>query len=109
MRYLLVIGALASTAACGGGGGGHVSGTIGTACMESGRRDASPALCTCVQQVADQSLSSREQSRAVAFFDDPQLAQDTRQSDDPRDEEFWQRYIGFTELASEICQPVTIG
>ena len=107
MRKFLILGALATTTAC--GGGGKVSGDVGQACMDAGRRDASPALCTCVQQVANRTLSSRDQSRAVAFFDDPQLAQDTRQSDRSSDEAFWGRYKAFTELATEICQPVTLG
>ncbi|MFQ1699020.1 arginine transporter [Loktanella agnita] len=106
MRILLVLGAMVSLGSC--GGGGAVSGDIGQACQDGGRRDASPQLCTCVQQVANQTLSKREQSRAVAFFDDPQLAQDTRQSDRSSDEAFWQRYKSFTELASEICQPIEI-
>lgn len=105
MRYLLIIGALASMAAC-GGGSRVVSGDISQACLEADRRAASPALCSCVQQVADQSLSRSEQLRAVTFFLEPQLAQDTRQSDRASDERFWERYRAFTDLASEICRPV---
>lgn len=107
MRIFLMIGALASAAAC--GGGGRVSGDIGEACIDAGRRDATPELCSCVQQVADQTLSSRDQSRAVAFFEEPQLAQDTRQSDRSSDEAFWDRYKAFSELATQICQPIEIG
>ncbi len=105
MRYLLIAGALASLAACGGGGRG-ATGDISRACLEADRRAASPALCSCVQQVANQSLSGGDQSRAAAFFADPQLAQDTRQSDRGSDERFWTRYRAFTDLASEICLPV---
>lgn len=105
MRYLLMAGALASVAACGGGSRG-ATGDISQACLEADRRAASPALCSCVQQVANQSLSGGDQARAVAFFENPQLAQDTRQSDRPSDERFWDRYRAFTDLASEICVPV---
>ena len=73
--------------------------------MAAGRSNASPALCSCIQQVANQSLSGADQSRAAAFFADPQLAQDTRQSDRSSDEVFWLRYKSFTELATQICQP----
>ncbi|WP_296427944.1 arginine transporter [Yoonia sp.] len=104
MRLLLIIGALATTAAC---GGGRVSGDVGTACMEAGRRDASPALCSCVQQVASQTLSGRDQERAAAFFADPQLAQDTRQSDNASSEAFWLRYKAFSDQATRICLPTT--
>lgn len=105
MRYLLLAGALASVAACGGGSRG-ATGDISVACLEADRRAASPALCSCVQQVANQSLSGSDQARAAAFFSEPQLAQDTRQSDRGSDERFWTRYRAFTDLASEICLPV---
>ena len=105
MRYILMAGALATAAAC-GGGTRVVSGDISTACLAADRSAASPALCSCIQQVANQSLSSGDQARAAAFFYEPQLAQDTRQSDNRRDEAFWDRYRAFTDLASEICRPV---
>ena len=107
MRIVLMMGALASLVAC--GGERSVSGDIGQACVDAGRRDATPQLCSCVQQVADQTLSTRDQARAVAFFDNPQLAQDTRQSDRSSDEAFWDRYKAFSELATQICRPVEIG
>lgn len=105
MRYLLIATALATVAACGGGSRG-ATGDISNACLAADRRAANPALCSCVQQVANQSLSGREQTRAAAFFADPQLAQDTRQSDRPGDERFWLRYKAFTELATQVCVPV---
>ena len=105
MRYLLMVGALASVAACGGGGPRGATGEISQACIAADRRAASPALCSCVQQVANQSLSSAERTRAATFFTNPQLAQDTRQSDRWRDEQFWDRYRAFTDLASTVCQP----
>ena len=106
MRYFLLAGALASMAAC-GGGGRVVSGDISEACIAADRRAASPALCSCIQQVANQSLSGSDQARAATFFADPQLAQDTRQSDRASDERFWDRYRAFTDLAEQICLPAT--
>ncbi|PJI84980.1 hypothetical protein BC777_2974 [Yoonia maricola] len=105
MRYFLLAGALASVAACGGGSGRGATGDISRACIDADRSAASPALCSCVQQVANQSLSGSDQARAATFFEDPQLAQDTRQSDRSSDERFWLRYRAFTDLASEICVP----
>ncbi len=103
MRLILVIGALATMASC----GPRVSGAVGTACIDAGRSAASPALCSCVQQVADQTLSRREQSRAAEFFADPQMAQDTRQSDNSSNEAFWLRYKAFSEQATRSCRSVT--
>jgi hypothetical protein len=105
MRFFLMIGALASVAAC---GGGRVTGDMSEACAAAGRSAASPALCSCVQQVANQTLSGSDQARAAAFFENPQLAQDTRQSDNSRDEAFWLRYKSFSGLAAEICQPINV-
>lgn len=107
MRYILMIGALASAAACGGSGPRGATGEISQACIAADRRAASPALCSCIQQVANQSLSGAEQSRAASFFAEPQLAQDTRQSDRWSDERFWDRYRAFTDLAETVCQPAT--
>ncbi len=104
MRSLMIFGALATVAACGGGG---VSGTVGEACIDADRRNASPALCSCVQQVASRTLSGRDQSRAAAFFAEPQLAQDTRQSDRRGDEAFWGRYKIFSEAAKRQCRSVS--
>ncbi|MBR2574588.1 MAG: arginine transporter [Loktanella sp.] len=105
MRIFLVMGAVATLAAC---GGGRVSGDISSACMNAGRVAASPQLCSCVQQVANQSLSDRDQARAAAFFADPQRAQDTRQSDNRSDEAFWLRYRAFADLATQVCRPVAV-
>ncbi len=103
MRIFLVLGAVATLAAC---GGGRATGDVSRACMSAGRTAASPQLCSCVQQVANQSLSGREQARAATFFADPQRAQDTRQSDNPNDEAFWRRYRAFTDRAATVCRPV---
>lgn len=103
MRFFLMMGALASMAAC---GGGQATGDISEACVAADRRAASPELCSCVQQVANQTLSGSDQARAAVFFTDPQQAQDTRQSDRSSDEAFWLRYKSFSELAGQICQPL---
>ncbi|MEM1374927.1 MAG: arginine transporter [Pseudomonadota bacterium] len=112
MRFLflgLVISALAS---CGGSsqravvGVQFASGPISEACLAAGRDAASRPLCQCVQGVANQDLSARDQSRAAAFFGDPQRAQDTRQSDNPSLEAFWDRYRAWADRAARICGAV---
>lgn len=105
MRKYLVLGALTVLTACGSNSRG-ATGDISRACLDADRSAASPALCSCVQQVANQSLSGSDQARAVTFFEDPQLAQETRQSSNRGDRRFWDRYRAFSDLAAEICQPL---
>ena len=71
--------------------------------MASDRKQASATRCGCVQAVANQRLSRADQSRAVGFFDDPQRAQDLRQSDNPAHEAFWQRWKAYGQAAGRIC------
>jgi hypothetical protein len=102
MRKKLVSVALVVLSAC-GGGGGTVTGAVGQACMAGGREAASRALCSCVQRSATETLNATDQSRAAAFFADPQSAQDTRQSDRASDEAFWDRYQAFVARARSQC------
>jgi hypothetical protein len=76
--------------------------SIEQACNNS-QRNAEPATCSCIQKVADIKLSRGDQKQAAKFFADPQLAQDTRQSDNPSKERFWLRYKAFGVLAAEHC------
>ncbi|MEM0976872.1 MAG: arginine transporter [Pseudomonadota bacterium] len=76
---------------------------IEEACLRSDRENASPRLCQCIQKIADERLSPEDQVEAARFFDDPQLAQDTRQSDNPSKERFWERYTEWADRAARIC------
>ncbi len=100
MWRFLAVAALVMVASCSGRG---VSGPIGSACLSSGRSSASPVLCSCIQGVADQSLSGSDQRQAAKFFDDPDEAQETRTSDNPSTEAFWRRYRAFSDAASATC------
>jgi hypothetical protein len=104
MRKMMVLGAAALMllGACGGSGRG-VQGAIGRACLAGDRDAATPALCSCIQGAADQTLTGAEQRRAAGFFSDPQEAQDTRQSDRRGDEAFWDRYQNFVDRARAVC------
>lgn len=79
------------------------AGAIGNACMKANRKAANRALCGCIQQVADQSLSRSDQRRAAKFFKDPHSAQVVRQSSNRSDEAFWLRYKAFGERAGALC------
>lgn len=88
--------ALASTASA-------ASGPIARACLDSARPNATLALCSCIQGVADQTLQRSEQRQAVRFFRDPHRAQVVRQSRSDGDRRFWERYRSFGAAAEERC------
>jgi len=78
---------------------------IRKACLKAGRDGATTQLCTCIQSVADLSLKRKDQRKAAGFFKDPHRAQVVRQSDNPRNAAFWQRYKAFGLEAEETCTP----
>ncbi|MBS1303977.1 arginine transporter [Loktanella sp. SALINAS62] len=100
MKFLFLAVTVLVLNSCGFG----VRGELGKACMASGRSAANSALCSCVQQTANQNLSGRDQKLAATFFDEPQKAQDIRQSDRSADEAFWARYKSFTDRAQRQCR-----
>lgn len=77
---------------------------IEQACLNSDRSRSTRPLCGCIQRVADQLLTRSDQKLAAKFFDDPQMAQDIRQSDSKRHEDFWRRYKDFGYTAQKICR-----
>jgi len=97
LTTLLVMGIAMSTSVAD-------AGRIERACKASDRKAVSRALCSCVQRAADDKLNNSDQTLAVKFFKNPDLAQETRQSDDPRKERFWKRYKAFGAHAVEICR-----
>ena len=79
------------------------AGPIDGACMGAGRNGANGALCECIQQVADMTLSRSDQRRAAKLFKDPEKAQEVRMSDRASDEDFWNRYKSFAQNAESLC------
>jgi len=77
--------------------------TISDACMASARSKGDSALCTCIQEAADRTLSRAEQRRAARFFKNPDEAQQVRMSKSDRDNEFWTRYRAFGDMAEAFC------
>ena len=78
------------------------AGAVEQACMRSDR-GPSRALCGCIQQVADVTLSRGDQRIAARFFSDPHRSQEVRQSSRRSDEVFWQRYKRFGATAEAHC------
>ncbi|MCP3972138.1 MAG: hypothetical protein GY717_17800 [Rhodobacteraceae bacterium] len=79
------------------------AGTIERACLKSDRTAANRALCGCIQDVADFTLSGTEQRLAAKFFKDPHMAQEIRQSDRQSHEVFWKKYKTFGRTAETYC------
>ena len=79
-------------------------GPISQACLASDRRSSSRALCGCIQFAANETLSSSQQSRAVTFYNSPQAAQSTRQSNRGGDERFWEAYRSYEDRAKALCR-----
>lgn len=100
MHRMVLLGVLVLLAAC---GGGRVSGDVGEACMAADRKAASTQLCSCVQQAASLTLNASDQRRATTFFEDPQLAQDTRQAGNSSSARFWKRYEDFSATSKAMC------
>ncbi|WP_304616917.1 hypothetical protein [Paracoccus sp. (in: a-proteobacteria)] len=81
-----------------------VAGPIDSACVRSDRARGNAALCGCIQQVANQTLSRADQRRAAQFFRDPHRAQEVRTSKRNGDSEFWRRYRHFASQAETLCR-----
>ena len=80
------------------------AGPIDSACVRSDRARGNAPLCTCIQQVANQTLSRSDQRRAASFFRDPHEAQEVRTSKSNADNAFWTRYKRFASQAEAYCR-----
>ncbi|GHH01756.1 hypothetical protein [Pseudodonghicola xiamenensis] len=102
MKYLLTV------ALCAGALGWAApapteAGVIERACRQSNRSAASPQLCSCIQRVANSSLSASERRKVARWFGDPHQAQEIRQSSRSSDSKLWERYRAFGDRANQVC------
>lgn len=74
------------------------------ACVSSDQGRGKRSLCACIQRVADQTLTARDQKLVARFFKDPDHAQAIRQSESRTHEHFWERYEQFGQYAEDICR-----
>ena len=79
------------------------AGPIEKACLRSDRPGATRAMCGCIQQAADQTLSNADQRRAASFFKDPDKANTVWLSKSDKDDAFWERYKNFGATAEAYC------
>jgi hypothetical protein len=91
----LVIGGFMASAA--------LAGPIERACNKSDRKAANRAVCDCIQQAADSTLSNGDQRRAVGFFKNPEKAHRVWMSKTKADDAFWDRYKAFGAQAETLC------
>lgn len=79
-----------------------VAGPLGSACLSSGRGVSQP-LCACIQNVADMTLSGRDQKLAARLIADPEKVEAIRGSASSRNRDFWARYQSFADAAGSLC------
>ncbi len=79
------------------------AGPVDKACNQSDRKAANRSVCSCIQQVADMTLSGSDQRRAASFFKDPERAQSVKMSKRDADDAFWDRYKAFSQQAEAYC------
>ena len=113
MRIVILLGLVALLSACGGKRRAPVavtpsyqaavpfaSGPIQAACVQADRKAANPRLCGCIQAVANQKLTSKQQRQAVTFFRDPHQAQVARQEGS---RQFWTTYKAWAASSKRVC------
>lgn len=81
-----------------------VANPIERACNASPRPAANRTLCDCIGRAAERTLTNGQMRAGARFFQDPQRAQDVRQSDRPGDEELWRAWRTFGETAEAMCR-----
>lgn len=80
-----------------------LAGPIENACNRSDRAAATRALCSCIQEAADATLSGADQRRVAKMFNDPEAVHKVKLSDTDRDDDFWKRYRAFGDTAEAYC------
>jgi len=103
-HILLALGVGVLLVAAGLPGTAEARGTIEKACLNANRPATTRALCGCIQQVADATLSSREQRKGAKLFADPDLSQATKISNSRSDVLFWEKWQRFADTAVRHCQ-----
>lgn len=76
---------------------------IERACVQSDRPGATRALCRCIGDAADMTLSRSDMREGARFFQDPARAQEVQLSDTRRNDAFWSRWRQFGDTAEALC------
>lgn len=76
---------------------------IERACVQSSRGAADPAMCGCIGSAARRTLTAAQMRIGARFFDNPDRAQEIRQSDRRQHAAMWQAWRHFGEVAERMC------
>lgn len=79
-----------------------VAGPLGSSCLSSGRSVSQP-LCASIQNVADMTMSGRDQKLAARLIADPKKVEAIRGSASSRNRDFWAQYQSFADAAGSLC------
>ena len=80
-----------------------VAGTVQQACLMAQSTKANNRVCRCIQNAADATLSSKDQSLAAAIIRNPDNVTDIKSSKRRTHAQFMDRYSQFGELARAFC------
>lgn len=83
---------------------GASAGIVEGACMKSDRSAVNRSLCSCIQKVADVTLSGSDQRTVAGFFTDPNRAEKVRMQSSRSADAFWDRYTIFGQQAELACR-----
>lgn len=86
-----------------GFGHGLQANPIEQACLRSDRDGVSRAVCACVGDAAELTLTWSDMRTGARFFTDLDRAQDVQLSDTRRDDAFWDRWQSFGNTAEALC------
>ena len=76
---------------------------IERACLRSDREARSRALCGCIQQAANLTLSANDQKLAASFYNKPGRLEDIQGSGRSAQLRFLERYAAYVEAARAFC------
>lgn len=81
--------------------------SVEAACLLTGGPGAPADFCTCMQKVADVSLSAADQKFAAYFLRNPGRAAEIRRSNPAGRRDFWHRFEVFAGAARRHCVGAT--
>ncbi len=82
---------------------GQAMGPTERACLSS-PRSPGQQVCSCAQQVADQTLNAADQRQAARIISEPDLYLEFKYSSNGGDKAFLERYKRWGEYSAQVCR-----